>query len=87
MKRTFKLVYEWTTQAPNRKHFQRFITSLRRAENLVTLRFSKSSASDTETILARCKAELGLYMNPSKLFEFDHKTNQYILLKGEFFKK
>ena len=82
-KRTFKLVYEWTTQPPHRKHFQRFNPSLKRAENLVTLSFSKSSSMDIETILARCKMELNLYMNPSKLFEFDHRTKEYVFLKGE----
>lgn len=82
-KRTFKLVYEWTTQPPHRKQFQRFNPSLKRAENLVTLSFSKSSSKDIETILARCKMELGLYLNPSKLFEFDNKTKEYVFLKGE----
>ena len=82
-KRTFKLVYEWTKYAPNRKHFNHYNASLRRAENIVTLSFTGSSATDTKTIIARCKMELGLYMNPSKIFEFDHKTKQYMLLKGE----
>ena len=82
-KRTFKLVYEWTKYAPNRKHFNHYNSSLKRAENLVTLSFTGSSATDKQTILARCKMELGLYMNPSKIFEFDRKTNQYIFLKGE----
>ena len=83
MKRTFKLVYEWTKYAPNRKDFQRFNPSLRRAENFVTLSFTGSSATDKETILARCKMELGLYVNPAIIFEFDRKTNKYIFLKGE----
>ena len=82
-KRTFKLVYEWTKYPPHRKHFQYYNPSLRRAENVVTLDFSKSSATDKATILARCKTQLGLYENPAKILEFDHKTNKYIFLKGE----
>lgn len=80
-KRTFKLVYEWTKYAPNRKHFHYYNPSLRRAENVVTLDFNKSSATDKATILTRCKTQLGLYANPTKIFELDHKTNQYIFLK------
>lgn len=82
-KRTFKLVYEWTKYPPHRKHFHYYNPSLRRAENIVTLDFNKSSATDKDTILARCKTQLGYYANPAKIFEFDHKTNQYIFLKGE----
>ena len=81
--RTFKLVYEWTKYPPNRKHFQHYSPSLRRAENFVKLEFNNSSATDKATILARCKAELGLYMNPSKLYEFNHRTKEYVFLKGE----
>ena len=81
--RTFKLVYQWTEYPPNRKHFQYYNPSLRRAENVVKLEFNNSSATDKATILARCKAELGLYMNPSKLYEFNHRTKEYVFLKGE----
>ena len=80
-KRTFKLVYEWTKYPPNRKHFRYYYPSLRLATNLVTLDFTKSSATDKATIIARCKTELGLYVNPAKILEFDHKTNQYNFLK------
>ena len=83
LKRTFKLVYEWTKYAPHRKHFDYYSASLRRAENFVTLSFTGTSAIDTKTILARCKMELGLYVNPSKIFEFDNKTKQYTFLQGE----
>ena len=79
--RTFKLVYQWTKYPPNRKHFQRYNTSLKRAENVVKLEFNNSSATDKETILARCKAELGLNLNPSQIFEFDNETKQYKYLK------
>ena len=80
-KRTFKLVYEWTKYPPNRKHFRYYNPSLRQATTLVKLDFNKSSATDKATIIARCKTELGLYVNPAKILEFDHKTNQYIFLK------
>ena len=80
-KRTFKLVYEWTEYPPNRKHFRYYNPSLRLATNFVTLDFTKSSATDKATIIARCKTELGLYVNPAKILEFDHQTNQYNFLK------
>lgn len=79
-RRTFKLVYEWTNHPPHRKHFDHYSASLRRAENIVTLDFNKSSATDKDTILARCKTELGAICEPSKIFEFDHKTKQYHFL-------
>ena len=79
--RTFKLVYEWTKYPPNRKHFQHYSPSLRRAENFVKLEFNNSSATDKATILARCKAELGLNVNPFQIFEFDKETKQYKFLK------
>ena len=80
-KRTFKLVYEWTKYPPHRKHFRYYNPLLRRAETFVKLDFNKSSATDKATIIARCKTELGLYVNPAKIFEFDRKTNQYTFLK------
>ena len=83
LKRTFKLVYEWIKYPPHRKHFHYYNPSLRLAENVVTLDFNKSSATDKATILARCKTQLGYYANPVKIFEFDHKTNQYTFLQGE----
>ena len=79
--RTFKLVYQWIKYPPNRKHFQRYNASLNRAENVVKLEFNNSSALDKATILARCKAELGLNVNPFQIFEFDKETKQYKFLK------
>ena len=80
-KRTFKLVYQWTKYPPNRKHFQRYNASLKRAENVVQLEFTNYSALDKATILARCKTELGFYVNPFQIFEFDKETKQYKSLK------
>ena len=79
--RTFKLVYQWTKYPPNRKHFQYYNSSLKRAENVLKLEFNNSSALDKATILARCKAELVLNANPFQIFEFDNKTKQYKFLK------
>ena len=76
LKRTFKLVYEWTKYPPHRKHFHYYNPTLRRAENVVTLDFNKSSATDKATILARCKTNLGYYVNPVIIVEIVHKTNQ-----------
>ena len=76
LKRTFKLVYEWTKYPPHRKHFQYYNPTLRRAENVVTLDFNKSSATDKATILARCKTNLGYYVNPVIIVEIVHKTKQ-----------
>ena len=80
-RRTFKLVYRWTNYPPNCKHFKRYSDSLKLAENVVKLEFINSSATDKETILARCKAELGLNVNPFRIFEFDNETKQYKSLK------
>ena len=62
-KRTFKLIYEWTKYPPNRKHFQRYNASLKRAENVVTLRFNNSSATEGNTAtdnLLKLKSMLSL---------------------------
>lgn len=62
---TFKLVYKWTKYSPNPKNFQHYDVENRRAENIVNLKFTRSSARDYKTILARLKTELGFNVNPS----------------------
>lgn len=62
---TFKLVYEWTKYPPAPEKFQRYDLENRRAENIVNLKFTKSSARDYKTILARLKTELGININPA----------------------
>ena len=62
---TFKLVYEWTKYPPAPEKFQHYDLENRRAENIVNLKFTKSSARDYKTILARLKTELGLNINPA----------------------
>ena len=62
---TFKLVYKWTKYSPNPKNFQHYDAENRRAENIVNLKFTRSSARDYKTILARLKTELGFNVNPS----------------------
>ena len=61
---TFKLVYKWSKYAPNTENFQRYDVENKRAENIVNLKFIRSSARDYKTILARLKTELGLHINP-----------------------
>nr|DAR65559.1 MAG TPA: hypothetical protein [Caudoviricetes sp.] len=62
---TFKLVYKWSKYAPNPENFQRYDVENKRAENIVNLKFTRSSARDYNTILARLKTELGLHINPA----------------------
>lgn len=62
---TFKLVYKWTKYPPTPEKFQRYDTENRRAENIVNLKFTRSSARDYKTILARLKTELGFNVNPA----------------------
>lgn len=62
---TFKLVYKWTKYSPNPKNFQHYDAENRRAENIVNLKFTRSSARDYKTILARLKTELGFNVNPA----------------------
>lgn len=78
MKVSFKLVYNWTKYAPNKKHFYRYDLSSKRAENFVTLTFTKSSSYSYETILARLKTELGLNINPAYILWFDGKHYQHL---------
>lgn len=62
---TFKLVYKWIKYPPNPKNFQHYDAENRRAENIVNLKFTRSSARDYKTILARLKTELGFNVNPA----------------------
>ena len=62
---TFKLVYKWTKYTPNPKNFQHYDLENKRAENIVNLKFTRSSARDYKTILARLKTELGFNVNPA----------------------
>lgn len=62
---TFKLVYKWTKYPPNPKNFQHYDLENRRAENIVNLKFTRNSARDYKTILARLKTELGFNVNPA----------------------
>lgn len=62
---TFKLVYKWSKYSPNPKNFQHYDAENRRAENIVNLKFTRSSARDYKTILARLKTELGFNVNPA----------------------
>lgn len=62
---TFKLVYKWTKYTPAPEKFQRYDVENRRAENIVNLKFTRSSARDYKTILARLKTELGFNVNPA----------------------
>jgi hypothetical protein len=62
---TFKLVYKWTKYPPAPEKFQRYDVENRRAENIVNLKFTRSSARDYKTILARLKTELGFNVNPA----------------------
>lgn len=78
---TFKLVYRWVKYAPNKKYFQQYYEHKGRAENVQTLTFSKSSARDYKTILARLKLELGLNLNPSDILVF--KNGRYTYLRNE----
>ena len=75
---TFKLVYNWTKYAPNKKHFYRYDSASKRAENFVKLTFTKSSSYSYETILARLKTELGLNINPAYILWFDGKHYQHL---------
>lgn len=75
---TFKLVYIWTKYAPNKKHFYRYDLASKRAENFVKLSFTKSSATDYKTILARLKTELGFNVNPAYILWFDGKHYQHL---------
>ena len=70
---TFKLVYNWTKYPPEPKHFQRYDIDNKRAENVVNLSFSKSSAIDYKTILARLKMELGVNINPAYIVYLNDK--------------
>ena len=78
MKITFKLVYNWTKYAPPYNRFYRYDLKGKQAENIVTLAFTKSSAIDYKTILARLKAELGLNLNPAYILWFDGKHYQHL---------
>lgn len=78
MKVTFKLVYIWTKYAPNKKYFYRYDSASKRAENFVKLSFTKSSAMDYKTILARLKTELGFNVNPAYILWFDGKHYQHL---------
>lgn len=62
---TFKLVYKWIKYPPNPKNFQHYDLENKRAENIVNLKFTRSSARDYKTILARLKTELGFNVNPA----------------------
>lgn len=74
---TFKLVYNWTKYAPAPDKFQRYGLDNKRAENVVKLSFTKSSATDYKTILARLKTELGLNLNPAYILVFDGEKGVY----------
>jgi len=78
---TFKLFYRWVKYAPNKKYFHRYYEHKGLAENVQTLTFSKSSARDYKTILARLKLELGLNLNPSDILVF--KNGRYTYLRNE----
>lgn len=74
---TFKLVYNWSKYAPAPEKFQRYYIDSKRAENVVNLSFSKSSARDYKTILARLKTELGLNLNPAYILIFNKDNGRY----------
>ena len=74
---TFKLVYNWSKYAPAPDKFQRYYIDSKRAENVVALSFSKSSARDYKTILARLKTELGLNINPAYILLFNKEKGVY----------
>lgn len=80
---TFKLVYNWSKYAPAPEKFQRYYIDSKRAENVVNLSFSKSSARDYKTILARLKAELGLNLNPAYILIFNKDNRRYEYLGKE----
>lgn len=78
MKVTFKLVYNWSKYAPSHNCFYRYDLKGKHAENIVTLVFTKSSAIDYKTILARLKAELAINLNPAYILWFDGKHYQHL---------
>lgn len=78
MKVTFKLVYNWTKYALPYNRFYRYDLKGKQAENIVTLGFTKPSAIDYKTILARLKAELDLNLNPAYILWFDGKYYQHL---------
>ena len=80
---TFKLVYNWTKYAPKPSNFQRYDLDNKRAEKVVKLSFTKSSAIDYKTILARLKLELGLNVNPAYILFFNDDKGVYEYLGKE----
>lgn len=80
---TFKLVYNWTKYVPKPNNFQRYDLDNKRAENVVELSFSKSSAIDYKTILARLKMELGFNVNPAYILFFNEDKGVYEYLGKE----
>lgn len=83
---TFKLVYNWTKYAPRPSNFQRYDLDNKRAENVVKLSFSKSSATDYKTILARLKMGLGFNVNPAYILFFNEYKGVYEYLQKEALK-
>lgn len=83
---TFKLVYNWTKYAPSPSNFQRYDLDNKRAENVVKLSFSKSSATDYKTILARLKMVLGFNVNPAYILFFNEYKGVYEYLQKETLK-
>lgn len=81
-KLTFKLVYKWTKYAPNKKNFHYYDELNKRAEKIQVLTFSKSSARDYKTILARLKFELGLKVNPAEILVYKGGEYNYLNKKG-----
>ena len=79
---TFKLIYKWSKYPLGKKFFQRYYESTKRAENVQTLIFSKSSAIDYKTILARLKLELGLNLNPHEILVFKDGGYSYLSKEG-----
>lgn len=79
---TFKLVYNWTKYAPSPNNFHRYDLVNKRAENVVKLSFSKSSAIDYKTILARLKTELGFNVNPAYILFFNEYKGVYEYLRN-----
>lgn len=79
---TFKLIYKCIKHPLGKKFFQRYYGSTKRAENVQTLTFSKSSARDYKTILARLKLELGLNLNPHEILVFKDGGYSYLSKEG-----
>lgn len=81
-KLTFKLVYKWTKYSLGQKFFHHYDGINKRAENIQTLTFSKSSAKDYKTILARLKFELDFNLNPHEILVFKNGKYEYLGKEG-----